>query len=269
MTTPIRTPGVQPSSSPITSIPVNTPSGAPAIPTFHRVQSGFHPGEVKEVFMQLVSEITGLRGHVAHLEERLRHAAGQGVQEVVKAAQSPAGHQTILDLLQIAASEIEGDRAAAAAEVAKMISDSEAAAASKISGATDQASSILRNARTQAHDMMSGAAAQSATVLDGARSEAKGMLDQASAKAAAVELAAGNRQAALKAQHEETMARLRKIREVVGGVVDAEEKRGSLDDEVAKAMPAGMSAATSAPARVDAATQLMAVPAVAQLPAAD
>lgn len=269
MSTPTRTPGVQPSSSPITSIPPNTPSGTPAIPTFHRVDGGFHPGEVRDVFVSMAGEITSLRREAAQLRDRLARVGERTAQEVVKIADSPDGHRAIADLARIMLDEIEGDRVKAAADAARLISDAEAAAAAKIAAATEQAASILRNARSQSEDMMSGAAAQSATVLDGARTEAKGMLDQASAKSAAVELAAGNRQAALKAQHQQTMTRLRRIREVVGGIVDAEEQRGSLDDEVVNALPAGMSAAASAPARVEAATQLMAAPAVAQLSAAE
>jgi cell division septum initiation protein DivIVA len=194
-----------------------TPPPFPA-PQFETVMRGYDARQVHEY-------VEALRGEF----DKLRHALGEGGERLLHAAETPQGERAIVDLMKIAVDEIEGNQAAAAAQVRE--------------SANKEASSLVAGARQQA-----------ATVLSTARADAKKLTDRASAEAAAVHEGAGRRMEGLRAVHDETLRRMTEIREVMDRTLGAEGERGTLDDEVERALAGTSAVAATAP------SQLTAVP---------
>ena len=216
----------------MTDLTTQLPPAADAVPQFTTVGRGLHPGQVHEYIQGLLHEMG-----------RLRHLLGEGGERLMHDAESPRGQRAIVDLMQIAVSEIEGDQAAAAAEIAQMLAD-----------ARGQAAQVKDSANKEAASMLTGARQQAATILSGARADAKKLTDNAGAESAAVHEGAQRRMEGLRVVHDETLRRMEEIRDVMTRTLGAEGDRGTLDDEVERAM-----AGTSAVA-VSASAQLAAVP---------
>jgi cell division septum initiation protein DivIVA len=208
-----------------------TPPPFPA-PQFETVMRGYDARQVHEY-------VEALRGEF----DKLRHALGEGGERLLHAAETPQGERAIVDLMKIAVDEIEGNQAAAAAQVAQELADARAEAAQVRESANKEASSLVAGARQQA-----------ATVLSTARADAKKLTDRASAEAAAVHEGAGRRMEGLRAVHDETLRRMTEIREVMDRTLGAEGERGTLDDEVERALAGTSAVAATAP------SQLTAVP---------
>jgi len=186
---------------------VQASSGA----SFDTAQRGYHKGQVDEWVHWALSEI----------EKLSRQAASFTIHE----AGSPEGQRLISELIRIAADEITGQQAAAAAEIEQMIA-----------GAHQQADSIIAEARQQADQALSSATQQAATLVNSARADAKKTTDDAAAHAAAVHEAAGERLLQLSKLHEDGIARLAQVNKVTAQVLEAERSRGSLKDEVTRAL---------------------------------
>lgn len=181
--------------------------------SFTTSQRGYHKGEVDD----------WVRWALAEIEHLTQRAAGFAVHE----ASSPEGQRLISDLIQMAADEITGQQAAAAAEIEQIIA-----------GAHQQADQIIADARQKADSHLSSATQQAASLVNSARADAKKTTDDAAAHAAAVNEAAGARMAQLAKLHEDGLARLAQIHQVTGQALDAEKARGPLSAEVEKAMAA-------------------------------
>lgn len=179
--------------------------------SFNVVARGYHRGEVDEWARWALTEI-----------ERLGHGAASFVG---REAASPEGQKLIADLIQIAADEITGQQAAAAAEIEQMIA-----------GAHEQADGIIAEARRSAEGITSSATQQASSLVSNARADAKNTTDDAAAHAAAVHEAAGQRLEQLVKIHDDGVARLAQVKQVTTQVLDAEESRGSLRAEVDKAL---------------------------------
>ncbi|MCW2929877.1 MAG: hypothetical protein JWM19_839 [Actinomycetia bacterium] len=184
-----------------------TTTASIAVPQFTSVGRGFHPGEVMTFINRLVQKIEELERRVAPAVER--------------AAGNPAVQQSVLDLLKIAAGQIEGEKLAAHAEIEQSRQQAQAESEGLLAGSRQQASSIIENARA----------------------DASRQLDKASAEAAAVTDGAAARMSAVRQVHAQTLQRLTAINEVTRNTLEAERQRGSLDDEVSRAM--GIAPATA------------------------
>ena len=98
-------------------------------------------------------------------------------------------------------------------------------------------------ARTEAERSVGDAHKQAETALSSAKAQAKQVLDEATARASAIHDGAERRLNLLMSRHSEALRRLTEIRDVVTGLVAGEVARGSLEDEVAKAVASSVAAA--------------------------
>ena len=202
---------VQPAAEPLG--PDGRPTGE--LPAFETVPRGYHKGQVDELLRGLLHRL-----HTAEeaLARGLQHAAAD-------VGSSPQARQLIDELMRLALDEILGQKAAAAAESEQLLAD-----------ARRQSAEVASIARDEADRLVAGAREQSETLLSSARAEASHHLDQAAAQAAAVSDAAGRRMQALASAHEQTLARFAEINSVTGQLLAAEGQRGSLQDEVSRAL---------------------------------
>jgi len=195
--------------------PSRSPGAQPAAGTgsFARVAKGYDVRQVDEHLQHLWTRIR-------ELEERLARAGGDLLHQ---AESSPAARKAIGDLMQLALDEITGQRAAADAEIAQLLSDARMEAA-QVRGAAQQ----------EAAQAGAGAREQSGIILAQARDEAKKLLDDAAAHATAVTEGAQHRLRVLTGIHEDTVSRLAEINQVSGSLIGSERDRGSLAEEVAR-----------------------------------
>lgn len=204
-------------------------SGRPDGEHFERVPSGYHPVHVDDYIRRLLGELKAA-------EKRAEELARAAVREV---SSTPQGRELLADLIKLAADEITGQKEAAAAEGAQIIADARA-----------EAEAIIARANDESGRMAAGAREQADAVVSTARASASELLDQATLRATAVTDHAQRRLDALTQLHDQTLGQLRRVHEVAGGTLEMEEKRGSLADEVARAMgesPAAQPAALEAP----------------------
>jgi cell division septum initiation protein DivIVA len=180
---------------------------------FSTAQRGYHKGEVDNWVRWALHEIETLTEGAVSFAHR--------------EAGSPEGQKMLADLIQIAADEITGQKAAAAAEIEQMIA-----------GAHQQSDSIIADARAQAEKITASATQQAASLVNSARTDAKKTTDDAAAHAAAVHETAEERLRQFIKIHEDGLARLAQVNQVTSQVLDAEKSRGSLRDEVDKALAA-------------------------------
>lgn len=200
--------------------------------------------------------------------ERLRHE----VAEAREAAARPA-HEEISErvgqILKLAADEASAERERSAAEIAAMhdsaVKDSEALRSQAAhetdklrSDTQEQAERMLVSAREESERLLSAARADSEQLVEAANAtaertvgeanqhaestvaaamaQAKQQLDEATARATAIHDGAERRLNLLISRHTETVRRLTEIRDVVTNLVSGETTRGSLEDEVARAL---------------------------------
>lgn len=221
-------------SSSTQQAPAQAPSFAPREPGtwFRRVQGGYHTGQVED-------HIRSMGARIRDLEQRLAHAVEHGAAET---ASSQQAHDVTIDMMRIAMDEIAGERARARADIAQMVAD-----------ATARHDKALADAQTEAQGLITGARQQADVVLNGARADAKRITDQAAAQAAAVTEGAERRMQYARDLHAKTLARIQDMHDVTGKYLAVEQERGSLDDEVARALPGSVIVAASAPAQLTAA----------------
>jgi cell division septum initiation protein DivIVA len=199
-------------------------------PRFATVARGLHPDQVHEYISGLLADLGQMRHMLAE--------AGAGV---LHAAESPQGQRAIVDLMRVAVDEIERNQAAADADIAQMIAD-----------ATAQAAQVKDQAARESRSMVAGAREQADTVLATARADAKAMTDKAAAESAAVHEGAERRLEGLLTLHAQTLSRMMEIRDVMSRSLDAEGERGTLDEEVERALAGTAAVAASTPARLTA-----------------
>lgn len=180
---------------------------------FPVVQRGYDKGRVDRWVHQAVSRMEAMAREIASSAER--------------EAASPQGRQLLADLMQLAVDEIEGKKEAAAQEVAQMLD-----------GAHQQSDGILTDARAQADKIISSATQQASALVASARADAKKTTDEATAHAAAVHEAAGQRVGHFTRLMDDTEARMQQIVDVLGKNLAANKARGTLQEEVDRALAA-------------------------------
>lgn len=193
---------------------------AVAGPSFPVVTKGYDRRHVDQWIDDARREMDWARQEI----ERLGRAA---VPWLEHEAESPAGQRLLAELIQLAADEVTGQQAAAAAEIEQMIA-----------GARQQADGIIADARRQAEGITAKATQQAGALVANAQADAKKTTDDADAHAAAVNEAAGERLKRLVQLHDDGIARMSEVQEVTARVLAGEQQRGPLRDEVAKALAA-------------------------------
>src|ERR1022692_3634107 len=200
--------------------------------------------------------------------ERLR----RDLTEAREAGARPA-HEEISErvgqILKLAADEATADRGRSAAEIAKLResakqetdqlradakrdtdqvrSDAQDQAERMLSAAQEQSESSVTAARAEAEQLLSTAQAtaeravveatkHAESTVSAAVTQAKQQLDDATARATAIHDGAERRLNLLISRHTETVRRLTEIRDVVTSLVSGEAARGTLEDEVNRAL---------------------------------
>lgn len=176
---------------------------------FNVVAKGYHRSEVDEWVHWALGEI-----------ERLGSFVG-------REASSPEGQRLLAEVVQMAADELTGQKDAATAMAEQIIT-----------GAHQQADGIIGHARAQAEQHIASATQQAAALVSSARADAKNTTDDAAAHAAAVHEAAGERLAQFAKVHQDGLLRMSQMNQVTGDYLAEEKARGSLKDEVDKALAA-------------------------------
>src|SRR5215469_13830191 len=217
-------------------------------------------GQIRELESKLsqgLTEIERLRMELAEARE----AGGRPAHEEVS--------ERVGQILKLAADEAKAERERGAAEVAKvrdaaraeteklradvkeetdrlraeaqdraerMLTAAQEQADRAISSARAEADSLLTAAQQSAEQTVAEATSHADTTVAAAIAQAKQQLDDATARATAIHDGAERRLNLLISRHTETVRRLTEIRDVVTSLVAGEAARGSLEDEVDRAL---------------------------------
>ncbi len=223
-------------------------------------------GQVRELesrLSQSLGEIEHLRQEVADARQSARRPPHEEISErvgqILKLAADEAksdreqGKTDANELRDAAKAESEKLRADVKHEVDRLKSEAQERAERMLTAAQEQADRAVAAARAEAEEMVSTAhAAAEQTVSEAnqhaestvntAMAHAKQQLDDATARATAIHDGAERRLNLLISRHTETVRRLTEIRDVVTGLVAGEVSRGSLEDEVNRALGAQQAA---------------------------
>ena len=150
-------------------------------------------------------------------------------------------------LREEAKADTDKTRAEAHEQAERMLSAAQEQAESTVATATAEADKARTSARTEAERAVSEATKQAESAVSTAKAQAKQQLDEATARATAIHDGAERRLNLLTSRHTEAIRRLTEIRDVVTTLVAGEAARGSLEEEVARAVAAA-SEGSQAPA---------------------
>lgn len=217
-------------------------------------------GQVRELesrLSQSLGEIEHLRREVAEA----RQAAGrppheeisERVGQILKLAAEEAkaerehGAADANELREAAKAETDKLKGEVKQETDRLRSDAQDRAERMLTAAQEQADRAVAAARAEAEEAVSSAhAAAEQTIAEAnehaestvsvALAQAKQQLDDATARATAIHDGAERRLNLLISRHTETVRRLTEIRDVVTSLVSGEAARGSLEDEVNRAL---------------------------------
>jgi cell division septum initiation protein DivIVA len=217
-------------------------------------------GQVRE----LESRLSQSLGEIEHLRRELGEARASArrppheeiserVGQILKLAAEEAkaerehGSSDANDQREAAKQETDKLRAEAKKEVDQLKAEAQDRAERMLTAAQEQADRAVATATAEAEQMVSTAhAAAEQTVsqanehaentVNAAMAQAKQQLDDATARATAIHDGAERRLNLLISRHTETVRRLTEIRDVVTSLVSGEVSRGSLEDEVNRAL---------------------------------
>src|SRR5215813_4804116 len=217
-------------------------------------------GQVRELesrLSQSLGEIEHLRRELAEARASARRPPHEEISErvgqILKLAADEAkaerehGATDANELREAARTETDKLRADAKKEVDQLKAEAQDRAERMLTAAQEQADRAVATATAEAEKMVSTAhAAAEQTVseanehaentVNAAMAQAKQQLDDATARATAIHDGAERRLNLLISRHTETVRRLTEIRDVVTGLVSGEVSRGSLEDEVNRAL---------------------------------
>jgi cell division septum initiation protein DivIVA len=135
-----------------------------------------------------------------------------------------------------AKAETDRSRAEAHEQAERMLSAAQEQADNTVAAAKSEADVTRKSAATDAQRVLGEATKQAEAALASAKSQAKQQLDEATARATAIHDGAERRLNLLMSRHTEAIRRLTEIRDVVTTLVAGETDRGSLEEEVARAV---------------------------------
>jgi len=217
-------------------------------------------GQVRELESRLsqgLAEIEHLRHELAQARQSAVRPAHEEISErvgqILKLAADEAkadrerGAADANELREAATAETEKLRAESKQETDRLKAEAQDRAERMLTAAQEQADRAVAAARAEADEMVSSARASAEQTISEANShaentvttalaQAKQQLDDATARATAIHDGAERRLNLLISRHTETVRRLTEIRDVVTGLVSGEVARGSLEDEVNRAL---------------------------------
>jgi cell division septum initiation protein DivIVA len=132
--------------------------------------------------------------------------------------------------------ETDKFRAEAQSQAERMLRAAQEQAENSVASARAEAEKTRNAARAEAERSITDAHKQSETAVGTAKAQAKQVLDEATARATAIHDGAERRLNLLMSRHTEAIRRLTEIRDVVTTLVAGEVARGSLEEEVEKAV---------------------------------
>jgi hypothetical protein len=132
--------------------------------------------------------------------------------------------------------ETDKFRAEAQSQAERMLRAAQEQAENSVASARAEAEKTRNASRTEAERSVTDAHKQAETAVASAKAQAKQVLDEATARATAIHDGAERRLNLLMSRHTEAIRRLTEIRDVVTTLVAGEVARGSLEEEVEKAV---------------------------------
>lgn len=219
-------------------------------------------GQIRELESKLSQGLTEIERLRAELTEA-REAGGRPAHEEVS--------ERVGQILKLAADEAKAERDKGSAEIASMREQAKAETDKLRADVKEETDRLRAEAQDRAERMLTAAQEQSERAISSARAEADGLvnaaqqtaeqlvadatqhadntvataiaqakqqLDDATARATAIHEGAERRLNLLISRHTETVRRLTEIRDVVTSLVAGEAARGSLEDEVTRALAA-------------------------------
>ena len=143
--------------------------------------------------------------------------------------------------------ETDKFRAEAQNQAERMLRAAQEQAENSVAGARAEAEKTRGAARAEAERSITDAQRQAESTVSAAKAQAKQVLDEATARATAIHDGAERRLNLLMSRHTEAIRRLTEIRDVVTTLVAGEVTRGSLEDEVDKAVASSFGATKPGP----------------------
>jgi DivIVA domain-containing protein len=174
-------------------------------------------------------EISLLRNDAQSESDRVRGEAREQSERMLTAAQEQAERA-----ITTARAEAEKVRNAARAEAERATSTARGEAERVTTTARSEAERLTTTARTEAERTTAEAQKKADNALATAKAQAKKALDEATARATAIHDGAERRLNHLSTRHSETIKRLTDILEGVSELVESENARPSLEDEVSQ-----------------------------------
>ena len=222
---------------------------------------------------QVDEYVAGKRSEIRDLQERLARALDESEQlrQQLAAIRQQAGtrppheevSERIAQILKLADDEAKAQKARASEDIANIRHEAKREADAALGEAREKADRTLTSAQDQAESFVSAARAEADRaretaraeaeqagadahkeadeLLVSARSKAERMLAESTARSTAINDGAARRLELLSGTHVEAARRLAEIRDVVTELLSRDSARGSLEDEVAKAVAAAMS----------------------------
>ena len=180
-------------------------------------------------------EISERVGQILQLAEEEAEAHRSRAQDEITRLREAAAQD--IDMLRSNAKQ-DTDRARAEAQeqAERMLSAAQEQAEHSVATARAEAEKIRGASQAEAERVVAEADKHADTTVASAKAQAKQQLDEATARATAIHDGAERRLNLLTSRHTETIRRLTEIRDVVATLVAGEASRGSLEDEVNKAV---------------------------------
>src|SRR6202042_1613889 len=192
-------------------------------------------------------EISERIGQILKLADDESKAQRNRADEEIAKLREDARLDTV-KLREEAKADTDKTRAEAHEQAERMLSAAQEQAESTVASATAEADKARPSARTEAERAVSEATKQAESAVATAKAQAKQQLDEATARATAIHDGAERRLNLLMSRHTEAIRRLTEIRDVVTTLVAGEASRGSLEEEVARAVAAARGRGQRGPA---------------------
>jgi cell division septum initiation protein DivIVA len=191
-------------------------------------------------------EISERIGQILKLAEDESKAQRSRADEEIAKLREDARLETV-KLREDAKAETDKTRAEAHEQAERMLSAAQEQAESTVASATSEADKARKSARSEAERAVTEATKQAESAVATAKAQAKQQLDEATARATAIHDGAERRLNLLMSRHTEAIRRLTEIRDVVTTLVAGEAARGSLEEEVARAVAAAQAEGNGGP----------------------
>jgi cell division septum initiation protein DivIVA len=216
-------------------------------------RSRTHARDLEERLSRSLDEVERLRlelstarqaaagGKPAHEEVSERIAQILKLAEDEASAQKKRTSDEIAQQRADAQKAADATRAEAKSQTERMLTAAQEQAERTVAAARSEAEQTRSTARTEAEHTANTAKKNAETTITTAKAQAKQMLDEATARASAIHDGAERRLDLLKNRHTEAMRRLTEIRDVVTDLVTHDNAKGTLDEEVDKAVAATLS----------------------------